>query len=170
MSATPGSGLRLEIVAGKATGFTVTVADRLVVGRQSEGPGNLGEDPELSRHHAQISLQSSGEYAIQDLASTNGTFVNGMRLVAPAVLSSGDAIELGGTTLVVRVAPGAAAPAPAPVDVRAPTVSAEPSVPRLDLRLVVDLDRGEAEVGVGDGGERVGLSLQREGWQIRNEG
>jgi pSer/pThr/pTyr-binding forkhead associated (FHA) protein len=123
----PAGALSLEVVVGKAAGFTLTVDDRLVIGRHSDGPGRLADDPELSRHHAQISRESSGEYAIEDLSSTNGTFVNGVRLEAPALLSVGDTIEVGGTTLVVRELPSLAAPGPAPeVDVRAATVSVDP--------------------------------------------
>jgi pSer/pThr/pTyr-binding forkhead associated (FHA) protein len=122
-SATPEPGaLRLEVVAGKAAGFTIVVDERLVIGRHSEGPGRLADDPELSRHHAQISRQPSGTYTIEDLASTNGTILNGTRLKESAVLVTGDSIEVGGTTLAVRSAPAAAASAPAGVDVRAATV------------------------------------------------
>ncbi len=116
--------LLLDIVAGKAAGFGITVDQRLVIGRQSEGAGCLADDLELSRHHAEISCESGGEYTIKDLSSTNGTFVNGERLNAPAVLHTGDSIEVGGTTLVVRAAPQAPAPvATPPVDVRAATVT-----------------------------------------------
>jgi predicted component of type VI protein secretion system len=127
--------LRLEVVAGKAHGFSFAVDDRLVIGRNSEGPGRLADDPELSRHHAEIARAPSGEFTIKDLSSTNGTFVNGTRLSAPAVLGIGDAIEVGITRLIVRstpvppasasASPSAPAPAPAPadVDVRAATLT-----------------------------------------------
>jgi pSer/pThr/pTyr-binding forkhead associated (FHA) protein len=120
--------LRLEATAGNAAGVTLLVEERLVIGRQSEGPGKLADDPELSRHHAEITRTPAGEFTIEDLSSTNGTFVNGRRIAAPVMLAVGDAIEVGGTTLVVRAAPvGAAAAAPAPggVDVRAATVTVD---------------------------------------------
>jgi FHA domain len=125
------SELRLEAIAGKATGFTFVVDDRLVIGRNSKGPGRLADDPELSRHHSEIARASNGEFTIKDLSSTNGTFVNGTRLTAPAVLCVGDEIEVGGTKLTVRSAPVVAPPAPADVDVRAPTVTVDvaPAMP-----------------------------------------
>jgi pSer/pThr/pTyr-binding forkhead associated (FHA) protein len=43
----------------------------------------------------------AGELLIEDLGSTNGTFVNDHRLAAPAVLRPGDAVHLGTTTLKV---------------------------------------------------------------------
>jgi pSer/pThr/pTyr-binding forkhead associated (FHA) protein len=69
--------LALEAISGRAAGFSFVVSDRLVIVRNSDGPGRLADDPELSRDHAEISRGSSGEFEIADLASTNGTFVNG---------------------------------------------------------------------------------------------
>jgi hypothetical protein len=51
-------------------------------------------DPEISRRHAQIVRQSNG-YTIVDLGSTNGTFVNEVRVTALTPLKHGDAIRLG---------------------------------------------------------------------------
>ncbi len=50
-------------------------------------------DPEVSRQHARIT-RTPGGYVLEDLGSTNGTFVNGERLVAPRVLNAGDLISL----------------------------------------------------------------------------
>ncbi len=121
MSTTPATGLQLEVVAGNAAGTTIGVEERLVFGRQSEGVGRLADDPELSRHHAEITRLPTGEYQLEDLSSTNGTSVNDTRLQTPVVLSLGDTIELGTAKLLVRVLPAVAAPARAAVDVRAAT-------------------------------------------------
>jgi pSer/pThr/pTyr-binding forkhead associated (FHA) protein len=118
---TESDSLRLEVIDGQAVGDMIEVGDRIVFGRQSEGPGRLADDPELSRHHAEISRGSGGEYSIEDLASTNGTFVNGARLQTPAVLSKGDMIEVGTTRLVVRETPAVALA----VDPRAATVTVD---------------------------------------------
>jgi len=95
----------LEVVAGKAAGMSIVVDDELVVGRNAEGAGKLAEDGELSRSHARIALDGNGFCAVEDLGSTNGTFVNGLRITTPQTLSQGDTIEVGGTTLVVRDLP-----------------------------------------------------------------
>ncbi len=126
-----GEELRLEAVEGRAAGFMLVVDERLVFGRQSEGPGKLADDPELSRHHAEIELTPNGQFTLKDLSSTNGTFLNGTRLKAAVILSVGDQIEVGGTKLVVRSAPAATPPGQAPqapvpdVDVRAATVTVD---------------------------------------------
>ena len=56
-------------------------------------------DPLLSRHHARI-VPRNGRLVLRDLASRNGTRVNG-RAVTDAVLGAGDRVELGATTLDV---------------------------------------------------------------------
>lgn len=49
---------------------------------------------EVSRKHARLILKGGG-YVLEDLGSTNGTFVNGQRIIAPHVLRPGDVIMLG---------------------------------------------------------------------------
>lgn len=66
-------------------------------------------DPEVSRHHSRLVRTPTG-YSIEDLRSTNGTFVNRQRLTGPYQLSDGDLIGLGETvTLVYEVIGGAVA-------------------------------------------------------------
>jgi pSer/pThr/pTyr-binding forkhead associated (FHA) protein len=94
--------LRLEVISGNAPGSTLVVEDELVIGRHATGAGRLSEDEEISRQHARISHEATGNYAIEDLGSSNGTFVNGLRIQSPRVLALGDSIETGATTLVVK--------------------------------------------------------------------
>jgi DNA-binding response OmpR family regulator len=53
----------------------------------------------VSRRHAQVQRQS-GEVILQDLDSTNGTFLNSERVLAPATLHDGDRITIGDVTFV----------------------------------------------------------------------
>jgi pSer/pThr/pTyr-binding forkhead associated (FHA) protein len=57
-------------------------------------------DPEVSRQHARLLLQPEG-YLLEDMGSTNGTFLNGVRLAQPRLLSDGDEIGLGETVVLV---------------------------------------------------------------------
>jgi predicted component of type VI protein secretion system len=50
-------------------------------------------DPEVSRQHSRLT-RTPGGFVLEDLGSTNGTFVNGERLTAPRVLKPGDVIGL----------------------------------------------------------------------------
>ncbi|MCB8922368.1 MAG: FHA domain-containing protein [Ardenticatenaceae bacterium] len=59
-------------------------------------------DPEISRQHARMARDENGDYKIQDLGSTNGTFVNGQRLSGePYTLQSGQTIILGSSVALV---------------------------------------------------------------------
>jgi FHA domain len=183
------SELSLEAVAGKARGFSFVVDDRLVIGRNSEGPGRLADDPEISRDHAEIARAPTGEFTITDLSSMNGTYVNGIRLTAPAVLCVGDEIEVGGTKLTVRSAP--VATPQADVDVRAPTLTVEPppSVPRpagqvspapgpspgagaqpVQVRLSVDFSQETVALSVHGGVQPIRLDFERGQWRVADRG
>jgi pSer/pThr/pTyr-binding forkhead associated (FHA) protein len=103
---------RIEVVAGNAAGTWLDVTGELLIGRHADGLGRLGNDEELSRYHARVSLDASELCTVEDLGSTNGTLVNGLRISAPQRLQQDDRIELGGSTLVVRELPAPAATDP----------------------------------------------------------
>ena len=65
------------------------------IGRSANN-GIVINDAEISRRHAQITPQGDG-YVLEDLGSTNGTFVNGIRLNHPMALKHGDSVEFGDT-------------------------------------------------------------------------
>ncbi len=56
-------------------------------------------DPEISRRHARFIQRQEGIY-VEDLGSTNGTFLNGARLAAPQLLKHGDLITLAESTVM----------------------------------------------------------------------
>src|SRR6478672_6768146 len=58
-------------------------------------------DPEVSRRHAAIRDQG-GSPAIEDLGSTNGTFVNGVKIAGVTVLQHGDEVRVGNTVWAIR--------------------------------------------------------------------
>jgi len=69
----------------------------VVIGRSTECDIRLGVQ-NVSRKHARVLFQNE-EYLIEDLGSTNGVLVNGIK-VAKCVLRSNDQIEIGGVKLV----------------------------------------------------------------------
>jgi hypothetical protein len=73
-------------------------SDRLLVGRHPRCDVVLA-DPSVSRRHAQITLRD-GVWVIQDLASTNGTSVNGA-WVGRTALHAGDIVTLGSQSIQV---------------------------------------------------------------------
>src|SRR5215213_7838046 len=82
-----------------------TLSEGSTIGR--EGCDVNLMDPEVSRRHATIRDQG-GSLAIEDLGSTNGTFVNGSRITAVTVLKDGDEVRLGNTVWSIRGAGGGA--------------------------------------------------------------
>ncbi len=84
---------RLVGLGGPARGASFDIrAKRVLIGRAPECDVRL-DDPDVSRNHAALVAEGGG-YVIEDLGSTNGTFVNGMR-VSRARLSPLDLIEVG---------------------------------------------------------------------------
>lgn len=70
----------------------------VVIGRHPSCEFPLGE-ANISRRHARVWLHD-GRFVIEDLGSTNGTFVNGQRVESPRPLAPGDRIEISSCTLV----------------------------------------------------------------------
>lgn len=64
------------------------------------------DDPSVSRHHARVSV-CDGAVTLEDLGSRNGTWRNGQRLAAVALLSDGDVIGVGPVRLRVSLTTGA---------------------------------------------------------------
>lgn len=85
---------RLVIQLGPQPGQTFDLAlPQITIGRSPTNEVSI-PDPEISRKHARLVRQGS-DYAIEDLGSTNGTFVNTRRIVGLASLHDGDIIEFG---------------------------------------------------------------------------
>jgi pSer/pThr/pTyr-binding forkhead associated (FHA) protein len=82
---------------GAAKPRAMYLATNTVVGRAAECDLRL-DDTYVSQEHARI-FAKDGSWYVEDLGSTNGTFVNEQRLAAPAMLTSGDRIRVGTTVL-----------------------------------------------------------------------
>ena len=88
---------QLEILNGDFEGMTYDLGDReVVIGRNPTTHITL-LDEGISREHALVLYdEETSCYTVEDLASTNGTKVNGKR-VRSASLSEGDEIQIGKT-------------------------------------------------------------------------
>jgi len=85
---------QLVMHAGPTPGKTFPLeGEGITIGREA-GNGIIINNAEVSRKHAQLSLQG-GKYIISDIGSTNGTFVNGQRITGQHVLVPGEVISLG---------------------------------------------------------------------------
>lgn len=88
----------LRIIAGPLAGQTMPLRAKIRLGRDL-GCDIVLSNEEISRRHAEITSET-GHVRINDLGSTNGTYVNGERLIGTRGLQGGDRIELGSTTIV----------------------------------------------------------------------
>lgn len=100
--ATVATAKRLVITSGPKAGLELPLsADSLTIGRSSESALVIRDDY-TSSHHARLMLRGDA-WAIQDLDSTNGTFVAGLRVSgSPVALSLGTPIKVGATTFELR--------------------------------------------------------------------
>jgi serine phosphatase RsbU (regulator of sigma subunit) len=101
VAAVPGPevfGHYLVAIAGADAGKRVEIGPVAVTIGRDARQTLVFNDTELSRLHARASLVN-GEVVIEDQKSTNGTFVDGVRLTGPVTLREGQVIRLGGQLL-----------------------------------------------------------------------
>lgn len=93
----------LRVIAGPHTGrvFTFDQHETFLIGRSESAHFCLPEDRFFSRHHCLLEI-APPQIFLRDLGSTNGTFVNGLRVEA-SHLKSADRIQGGETVLEVEV-------------------------------------------------------------------
>ncbi len=81
-------------------GAAYPVRGSLTVGRAAGCEITL-DDTFISQLHAKISMTESG-VVVEDLGSTNGTYLNRKRVTAPVVVAPGDVVQVGSTVMELR--------------------------------------------------------------------
>lgn len=94
------SGVLVVRQPADAAGTRFEVADECVMGRGAGCQVHL-DDTFASQLHARV-FRRDGSLYVEDLASTNGTFVNGRRITGSVALQAGDQVQVGETVLEVR--------------------------------------------------------------------
>ena len=100
---------RLRSRAGPATrlvvdkpstqkGTSFDIGPEVTVGRAAGCHIALPDDTFVSQLHARV-FERSGQVYVEDLGSTNGTYVNGHRVSAPTPMHKGDSLQVGSTIL-----------------------------------------------------------------------
>ncbi|WP_295032239.1 MULTISPECIES: FHA domain-containing protein FhaB/FipA [unclassified Microbacterium] len=99
--ATTSTVTKLVITSGPKAGLEVPLgSEPMSIGRSSES-GLVIRDDYTSSHHARLLLWGE-QWMLQDLDSTNGTFLNGERVGAPVSVAVGAPIKVGATTFELR--------------------------------------------------------------------
>jgi pSer/pThr/pTyr-binding forkhead associated (FHA) protein len=83
---------------------TLTPGGVYTIGR--EGADIPLQDGKVSRKHAEIGLYGPGAYVLRDLASTNGTLLNGKPVGDRARLGNGDIVRVGDTKIRIDIVEG----------------------------------------------------------------
>ncbi len=122
------SSSRLIVRSGPNPGMVFDLTKEVtLLGRDVACDIVLG-DPEVSRQHSRLT-RTPGGYVLEDLGSTNGTFINGERLVAPRVLNNGDLIGMSEKVTLSFDMPSATEGAQTVMSTAAPTEAPIPGFP-----------------------------------------
>ena len=145
---------KLALVSGGTITQEYDLTGPVKIGRGSDCEVRIS-DPRSSRHHAIIRLVEDG-YEVNDLGSTNGTYLNHIQLLNPTRLQDGDLIRIGETYLKVIGSRSASATAPTPRRLAAEP----PSTPVVE----VDAEADAAPVAPGDEPEPEPSNIELPAW------
>lgn len=93
---------RLVVIAPEGQkGSEFALSDEVTVGRAGGCGILLADDTFVSQLHARV-FRRDGDIFVEDLGSTNGTYLNKKKVTAPVAVRKGDKIQFGRTTVEVR--------------------------------------------------------------------
>jgi len=95
-----GSPTHVAVVEGPNAGQTADLGAPILVGRGNDAAIRLDDDY-VSTRHARIAA-SGDQWFVEDLGSTNGTYVGSARITQPTTISLGTQIRIGKTILELR--------------------------------------------------------------------
>ncbi|MEU9299012.1 FHA domain-containing protein [Streptomyces sp. NPDC048269] len=97
-----GAPTKLVVSEGTLTGTTVALAGQTItLGRAHDSTIVLDDDYASSRH-ARIYPDRDGQWIVEDLGSTNGTYLDRTRLTTPTPIPPGAPIRIGKTVIELR--------------------------------------------------------------------
>jgi hypothetical protein len=95
------AGARLKVIEPAETkGRTYDLAEELTVGRAA-GCQITMDDTYVSQLHARV-FRRDGQFYVEDLGSTNGTYLNRKKVTAPIAIRRGDRLQIGKTVMELQ--------------------------------------------------------------------
>ena len=96
-----GAPSQLVVVDGYNAGASVPLGtEPILLGRAPDASIRIDDDY-VSTHHARF-VPHNGQWFVEDLGSTNGTYVDRMRITGPTPVPTGAPVRVGGTTVELR--------------------------------------------------------------------
>lgn len=94
-------GAHVEVWGAEGPRLVALEAERVTIGKAEDNDIVLAADKAVSRIHGVLE-RIGGGWAVRDLGSSNGTYVNGERILNEHVLRHADEVRIGSTRLVYR--------------------------------------------------------------------
>ena len=88
--------ISVEVLSGPTDGEVYSFKNSFNIGRDTSANLPLPLDRFVSRHHAQV-LISDANWVLEDLNSTNGTFIDDKRVQGRIILNNGQIVKIGRT-------------------------------------------------------------------------
>ncbi len=114
---------KMSLLLGRKTMQVFDIDQTSIVVGRGEDADILIDNPSMSRRHAEFRQEGEG-WVVQDLGSSNGTFIAGERLDGPKAVEEGTEVAFGKFSIVFGKAVGQDVPAPAAPRPTAPLVAA----------------------------------------------
>ncbi len=138
----------LQVVRGRSATTTLKLADGVTsLGRHDDCVVRI-KSSQVSRRHCEL-FDVGGKLTLRDLGSSNGTFVNGKRVIGQQTLKVGDELTVGAVTLrVATLGQPVAASHPTPASKPGDTAVVEAVAVSDEDEFEIEFDEGEPEVEI----------------------
>lgn len=88
---------RIEVIGGAMDGKVYTISSTAQIGRDEQNEIAISTDKHISRRHARLATGEEG-FLLEDLGSTNGTYIDEQLVKAPVLLTHEQLFRVGRTT------------------------------------------------------------------------
>lgn len=92
---------KITVTAGPLTGTNIPLKEHAIIVGRSPDSAFVLDDSYSSSRHARF-FKSEGHWYVEDMQSTNGTYVHGQRIDHPVLLKPGDTVVIGQTTFSLQ--------------------------------------------------------------------
>ncbi|MGL4831447.1 MAG: FHA domain-containing protein FhaB/FipA [Propionibacteriaceae bacterium] len=88
----------LRVTEGRQQGLEFPLTKPITIGRDASSMFVLDDDYASTRH-ATVAADGNGGYYVEDHSSTNGSYINGVRITQPTALGTADELRIGHTAM-----------------------------------------------------------------------